>query len=224
LTNQAIVQLSNVRFGKKKLEMENSTNRRNWQVLLLGGASGVGKTSVSYRLAQYFGVNLTEVDDFQVVLEKLTTSEQLPLLHFWRTHWNEYSRWTEEAQLAHFVRVCTEVFAQALEAVIANHLESKVPLVLEGDFIIPALATLPTYNGIPADGLVKALFLYEAEEAQIARNYQARENREQLGRARSSWLFSQWLRQECTQQNIPALAVRPWETILERAITTISTF
>lgn len=36
-----------------------------WQVLLLGGASGVGKSSVSYRLAQHYGVGLTEVDDFQ---------------------------------------------------------------------------------------------------------------------------------------------------------------
>src|SRR5450432_682724 len=34
---------------------------RQWQVLLLGGPSGVGKTAVSYRLAHYFGVGITEV-------------------------------------------------------------------------------------------------------------------------------------------------------------------
>lgn len=50
--------------------------QRPWQVLLLGGASGVGKTSVSYRLAQHYGVGLTEVDDFQVVLEGMTTPDQ----------------------------------------------------------------------------------------------------------------------------------------------------
>ena len=38
---------------------QNSThsrhNARAWRVILLGGASGVGKTSVSYRLAQRYG-------------------------------------------------------------------------------------------------------------------------------------------------------------------------
>ncbi len=59
---------------------------RRWQVLLLGGASGAGKSAISYRLAHYFRVGLTEVDDFQVLLERMTTPEQQPALHFWRTH------------------------------------------------------------------------------------------------------------------------------------------
>ena len=46
---------------------------RPWQVLLIGGASGAGKTSVSYRLAHHFNVGITEVDDFQVILERMTT-------------------------------------------------------------------------------------------------------------------------------------------------------
>ena len=41
-----------------------------WHVLLICGASGVGKTRVSYPLARHFGVGITEVDDFQVVLER----------------------------------------------------------------------------------------------------------------------------------------------------------
>ena len=203
--------------------MRYPASKRNWQVLLLGGASGVGKTNISYPLAQHFGIGLIEVDDFQVVLEKVTTPEQLPLLHFWRTHWDEYRRWTKDSQLAHVIRVCSEVFTPALEAVIANHLESKTPVVLEGDFIIPALATLPAYNDIPANGQVKALFLYEEDEAQIVRNYLVREGKEQLERARSSWLFSEWLRQQCDQQGIPTLPARPWETTLERAIATVIT-
>jgi 2-phosphoglycerate kinase len=51
---------------------------RTWQVLLLGGASGVGKTHVSYRLAQHYAVGITEVDDFHVILERMTTPEQQP--------------------------------------------------------------------------------------------------------------------------------------------------
>ena len=194
--------------------------------MLLGGASGVGKTSVSYRLARHFGVALTEVDDFQVILQKMTTPEQLPLLHFWHTHRDthreEFNGWTEEQRLTHFIRVCREVFGPALEAVIANHLESHTPVVLEGDFILPALATLAQYENIPANGQVKALFIYEEDETQIARNYGAREGDEQSGRARASWVISEWLRQECARLGIPAIAARPWATVLERAIAALA--
>ena len=55
---------------------------RSWQVLLIGGASGSGKTSVSYRLAHHFNVGITEVDDFQVILERMTTPAQQPELHW----------------------------------------------------------------------------------------------------------------------------------------------
>ena len=55
---------------------------RSWQVLLIGGASGSGKTSVSYRLANHFNVGITEIDDFQVILERMTTPEQQPELHW----------------------------------------------------------------------------------------------------------------------------------------------
>lgn len=190
--------------------------------MLLGGASGVGKTSVSYRLARHFGVNLTEVDDFQAVLERMTTPEQQPLLHFWRTNAEEYKRGTEEQRLAHFIRVSGEVFGPALEAVIANHLEGNIPVVLEGDFILPALATLAHYGDYPANGQVKALFIYEDDEAQIVRNYHLREGREQKWRARASWLHSEWLRKECARLGIPAVAARPWDTVLERAIAAIA--
>lgn len=197
---------------------------RTWQVLLLGGASGVGKTSLSYRLARHFGGGLTEVDDFQVILEKLTTPEQLPLLHFWRTHSAEFNQLTEEARLDHFIRVCTEIFSPALEAVIANHLETATPVVLEGDFILPVLATLARYEQITANGQVKALFIYEEDEAQIARNFGLREGTEQFGRARASWLFSEWLRQECARLKVPAIPARPWDSVFERAVTIIEDY
>lgn len=181
----------------------------------------MGKSSVSYRLAQHFGVGLTEVDDFQVILEKLTTPQQMPLLHFWRTHREEFSHWTEEKRLAHFIRVCNEVFSPALEAVIANHLETNTPVFLEGDFILPTLAKLPKFENIEAGGQVKALFIYEDNEAQITRNFGAREGTEQKGRARSSWLFSEWLRQECARLSLPAIPSRPWDTVFERVIMAI---
>ena len=190
---------------------------RAWQVLLLGGASGVGQTQVSYRLARHFGAGLTEVDDFQVILERMTTPEQYPPLHYWRLHTAEARQMDEEQQLAHMLRY-SRVMAEALTLVIANHIETRTPIVLEGDFILPALAVQPVYDEIAAAGQVRALFLYEEDEAQLRRNYLLREGEEQLARARASWRHSEWLRQEAERLSVPALPARPWETVLERAI------
>jgi hypothetical protein len=54
----------------------------------------VGKTSVSYRLAHRYGVGITEIDDFQVILERLTTPDQQPAMHFWRTNPTPGGGWT----------------------------------------------------------------------------------------------------------------------------------
>lgn len=191
--------------------------RRTWQVLLFGGASGVGKTSVSYRLAHTFRVGLTEVDDFQIVLERMTTPEQQPALHYWSLHAAEVLRMDDAQMLSHTLSVA-EAMSGAIELVIGNHLASHAPVVLDGDFLLPLLAVRPAYDGTPADGRVRAVFLYEHDEQQILRNYHARDGEEQPRRARASWYYSEWLRREADRLGLPAVPARPWDTVLERVI------
>ncbi|HEU5101248.1 MAG TPA: hypothetical protein VFU22_19625 [Roseiflexaceae bacterium] len=191
---------------------------RSWDVLLLGGASGTGKTSVSYRLARYFEVALTEVDDFQVILECMTTPEQQPALHYWNTHPEAAELPAErivELQIA-----VGQAMLPALAAVIANHLESRTPIVLEGDFILPALLAHPSIAEHAAAGAVRAIFVTEPDEAQIVENYLRREPQygPQHGRARVSWLYNQWLEQEARRYGGTVVPARPWDTVLERIV------
>lgn len=190
----------------------------NWQVLLIGGASGVGKSRLSHPLAQHLGVSLTEIDDFQVILETLTTPDQQPLLHFWRTNRDEFSAWDDVRHLEYFVRVSREVFQPALEAVIANRLESGQRAILEGDFILPELAARTRFGEQENGGRVRAIFVTETGPDQIAANYHAREGDAQLFRARLSWLNNEWLASECHRHGIPTLLARPWETVIERTL------
>ena len=194
---------------------------RSWDVLLIGGASGTGKTSVSYRIARHFGVGITEVDDFQQLLLKMTTPEQQPILHYWWTHPNPFEIPVEKM----FENLVgnSEVLRPGLEAVIANHLESHMPIVLEGDFILPALAAQTAFGDEANNGRVKGIFLIEPDEMQLRRNYQLREPEygEQAKRARSSWLHSQWLMQEATRLGVPAIEARPWADVFERMLAAI---
>ena len=191
--------------------------QREWHVLLIGGASGVGKSQISYPLARHFGVGITEIDDFQVVLERMTTPEQYPVVHLFPTDPEAFFGLDDAGKLETAIAYST-VMAEALEAVIANHLDGGPPIVLEGDFLLPSLAVQEAYGGVPAAGRVRAFILYEEEE-QIARNYEVREGEPQPDRARWSWNHSEWLRGEAERLSVPTLTARPWQTALERVLT-----
>ena len=111
-----------------------------------------------------------------------------------------------------------------LEAVIGNHLEAQVPVVLEGDFIDPALAAQTSFSGHRNDRRVRAVFLYEPDEQQLLNNYLLREPERgmQTKRAQVSWLHGQWLKQEAERHGIPVVAARPWDSVLERTIAAVS--
>jgi 2-phosphoglycerate kinase len=192
--------------------------QRAWHVLVIGGASGSGKTSLSYRLAHYFGVGITEADDIHLAIMRMTTPEQQPILHRWETD-PAARHWPPEKILEHFIKVCQQM-APAYEAVIANHLESDVPLVLEGDYLLPALAEQCDFGGYANQGRVRGLFIHEEDEEQFVRNYLQREpaSGRQEGRARVSWLHSQWLVQQVAQVGGIVIPARPWATAFERIL------
>lgn len=191
---------------------------RRWQVLVIGGASGSGKTSLSYRLARHFGIGITEADDIHQALMRMTTPEQQPILHYWNTH-PETRQWPAERILAHFIELC-EQMAPAYGAVIANHLESDVPLVLEGDYLLPSLAAKSSFDGWPNEGRVVGLFIHEEDEEQFVQNYLLREpnSGRQERRARVSWLHSRWLVEEVGRVGGIIVPARPWEDGLERIV------
>jgi hypothetical protein len=152
------------------------------------------------------------------MLECMTTPEQQPALHYWRTHPEAAELPAErivELQIA-----VGEAMLPGLAAVIANHLESATPVVLEGDFILPALLVHPALSDLAPAGAVRAIFVSESDESQLVENYLQREPQygPQQKRARVSWLYSRWLEQEAPRYGAVAIPARPWDTVLERII------
>ncbi|MEO8541265.1 MAG: hypothetical protein ABI577_16105 [bacterium] len=203
--------------------MQRPPPERGWQVLVIGGASGSGKTSVSYRLARHFGVGISEADDIHLAVMRMTTPTEQPILHRFRTD-PEVPDWPPERIVKQFIEVC-EQLAPAYEAVVANHLESGIPLVLEGDYLLPAFAARSAFGGFANDGRVAGLFIHEDDEEQIVLNLLAREPSagRQEKRARVSWLHSQWLVEQADAVGGLVVPARPWETSLERIIEALGT-
>lgn len=184
---------------------------RNWTVLLIGGPSGVGKSSIAYALAHHYGINVWEIDDLVEALKALTGPQALPAVHRWSTgpDWKEVGI---AGNVDWLMQVSREVEA-GLGAVVQNHLEAGVPVIIEGDFLSPEFTA--TFVG-PA---VRSLFIVEQDKAQIIENYMAREGPEkQTYRADISAAYGQRIQQACERLGVPYLAARPWDTAVQRAI------
>ena len=188
-------------------------------VVFIGGAPGVGKTSVARPVAARLGMDLTHVDDFYTVLERMTEPEQFPPIHEWRSH-PERVLALDDAGMIEHTRQVSEIVAQALAPVVADRLEEGVRSVFEGDFVQPAFAASDTFAGVSAAGRVASVFLYDTLE-QFAANILAREGEDQPRRAEISWNYSEWLRHECENHGVPSIPARPWETAVDRALEAI---
>lgn len=207
--------------SERRIEDITSRPHSAWKVLLIGGASGTGKTRLSYPLARRFGVPIVEVDDIVEALQAMTTPEQQPALHHWATH-PEAATLPPEGILRIHLAVA-ESLAPALAAVVANHLETDTPVIIEGDYLLPDFAARGSFRGIPANGQVASLFLHEPDEAQLVANYSGREpaEREQQTRARVSALYSDWLAAEAARCGVPVIRPRPWSSLERRALAAV---
>jgi 2-phosphoglycerate kinase len=195
---------------------------RPWDVLLVGGPSGAGKSSVAYPLARRYGVPVLEIDDIVCALESMTTPEQQPELFYWQTH-PEASHAPPEEILRQGLAL-TSALEPALAAVIGNHLETDMPVVIEGDFLRPSFTILDEYANQPAHApsgkrRVRALFVVEPDVDQIVANYASREPDagDRRARANVSVAWSRWLVAEAERHNVSTVHARPWHDVIDRA-------
>ena len=154
-------------------------------------------------------MNVMEVDDVCQAVKAMTTVETHPAIHYWSTGIN----WIDigaGGNVNWLIDVSREMMP-ALKAIAENHVESGVPVIIEGDFIYPELtASFDNPN-------VKAFFVKEQDKAQILQNYLAREGGEsQHYRAEISIAYDKWLSDSCEKLGIKVIEARPWDTAIKR--------
>ena len=191
-----------------------------WKVLLLGGHSGVGKTVVARQLAQYYAVGLAEVDDFRLVLQRITTPEQHPVLHFFLhadiTHWSV-------DDLRDRLIAVNQLVCEALEIAVANHVATNTPCILEGDGILPAFAAQQSFANLDIRQTIRAAFIVEDDKDRLLQSMQLRERsfdtfsrKEQHHWVELSWSYGRWLEEQASQYGLPVVPAQPWDTLLTR--------
>ncbi len=197
--------------------------RRGWTVLLIGGPSGVGKTIAAQEIARRFGVAWFQVDDLRLALQRsrVTLPEGTDALYFFEET-PDVRRLSPE-RLRNGLIAVGAVMSPAIEVVIENHVDQHVPVVIEGDGILPSLLGRESVLLRAVGGQVRAVFVVESDEDAIYATIVAR-GREMAGwseeevraDARAKWLYGQWLTDEARCYGVPVLEPRPWETVIER--------
>ena len=179
-------------------------------VLLIGGASGIGKTALAVSAGRCLGVPWLGVDDLRLALARsgvaVPDADAAP---------------TFDAPGG--LLDLAELMTPAIEAVVENHVDQRMPVVIEGDAILPSLLERPEVRARADTGAVRAVFLYEPDEGVLRANMRARgrgfDSRE--GHARKNWSYGEWIRREAERRGLPTVPARPWETLVDRAIAEI---
>jgi 2-phosphoglycerate kinase len=100
-----------------------------------------------------------------------------------------------------------------LRKLVNRHIEDKLPIIIEGDFIYPE------FTRSFENPEVKSIFVNESDINQILKNYLSREGGDlQHYRAEISIAYGKWIAETCNQNSISLIESRPWDTVLMRAI------
>jgi 2-phosphoglycerate kinase len=189
------------------------------EVILIGGASGTGKSSIAYELGKLLHMNIVQVDDFQCLVEAATKECDYPVFHYWKNHFEEACRQSIEKKLEIMTSYADEL-SVFLNIIVKNHLEEKRPMILEGDFISPCLCK-KLLEDASIKGRVACIFVTEDSKDQIIKNYEMREGSIQEERAELSFHYNNWLKEQSQGTDIKLISSRPWETAVQRIMETL---
>ena len=205
-------------------EATNTQRDRDWLAFLIGGHSAAGKTTAAERIGLSLGVPWMMVDDLRLAFQRadVTLPSGTEALYFDKQP--RFWRRTPKERCEALIDV-GDVMSAALEVIVENHVDQRVPIVIEGDGILPSLLSRPPLLERAAS--IRAAFLVEPDESALLATrggswVVGRTQNEMQAEAQGNWMFGQWLAAEASRRNLAVVEPRPWETQSERLMEVVS--
>lgn len=171
-----------------------TSDRPPWSVLLIGGNSGAGKTTVANMIGRRLGVNVAQADTYRLLAERVSTSMSAPP--------PIEPAVTPEEHCAMLQRRA-ESLRVHLEIVTAYHVATRAPLILEGDCLLPVFAVQRMHAYVPVAKHIRAVFLLDRDRPSVhykqrlrGRGFTLLSPERQATLLDGDLLYADWLRDE----------------------------
>jgi 2-phosphoglycerate kinase len=192
---------------------------RKWKILLIGGSSGVGKSTIARKFSEYYGIPLMEVDDIRIALQQIVKQEDHPDLFTFIKDEDHLDHYTTPELVEKLVAV-GNVLTPVLRKIIKKHILYNEPMVMEGDSILPELVTLVSGPE------VRSVFLYDDKEhIQVRTKRRGREGilseKSLHKQATLSFSYGEYIKEQVQKKKFNLIKVSPIETVFERILTSI---
>jgi 2-phosphoglycerate kinase len=201
-------------------------------MLLIGGVSGTGKSTVAEDIGRSLGVPWFQVDDLRLAFQRsrVQTSDGSDALYYFADIDHKPDLWQRDPEeLRDALISIAEILSPGLEAIIENHVGQHQRIIIEGDGIAPFLLDRQSIQHHVRAGQLRSVFLLENDEEALFSNMFARGRGAEYitetdlrAEARVKMLFGQWITSECDLYGLPILETRPWDTLISRINSAIS--
>ncbi len=139
--------------------------RPAWTVLLIGGNSGAGKTTVANAIGRLLGVNVAQADTYRLIVERVAVANG---------RLAEMDAPTTAEACCAALRARAEALHPMLEVVTAYHVATRAPLILEGDCLVPAFAVNRLHAYVPVAKQLRAVFVLDRNRDFLLRKQRRR--------------------------------------------------
>ncbi len=218
------------RFAQRYSRMRALRQTDQPLIILIGGAPGVGKSSLAYELAYRLGIRrIVSVDAVRQALRSLISKQLSPALHAssfdaWRTELipGEKGGTPKRKQVIRSFQGQVLQLGNALTGIIQRGIEESTSMVLEGVHIVPGILPLAQLEGATFVELVLTLEDPEVHKRHFAMRDQQTKQRRQQSRYQEHFveirMLHDFVKEQARREGVATVTFNDLEQAMDQAL------
>lgn len=229
--DRLLVEEAGVDFARRYQLLHRLRGSERPVIVLIGGAPGVGKSTVASELGYRLGIpRMVSTDAVRQALRSLISPELSPLLHE-----SSYTAWRAELlpperidakpeplRVIRGFRAQIQQLATAITAIIERNLHENMSLVMEGIHLVPGLSPKHDFEGAM---VVELMLMVEDENSHRdhfgLRERQTHDSRDQdvyLEHFREIRLLQEYLLERAREERVPVVDASDFDQAIDKAM------